>query len=974
MQEFLPTSSSGKKGSNYLSTSGTNRRTAQATYNVVSQPSGGQQLKALVIKNVRIRSRDLAQTINAVFQPVFMMLILVFLHLSAKKPGYHMDVKALPFLSQDTCKSTTDCVYFGVTGIPQADPLITELQGFFDASEPQKVTPQFFPDEDSMVARHAASPVNFVIGIVFYGPSTNLTQAGAAGAVQDFKYDIKANHTAYGKHEYINSRFATAQAYVERAAINLHRKATGQASFSSPLPAKADPGIATSGIGRTFISYASFVGLGSSMNNAINPFYIIVCFQASWLGAMSVFVVEKHAKIRMGMTMMGMRQNVYLLSIWLMQNLQNLLTCALMLFVIFIGNIFTSSNPFIVFLLLFLFATYATAVGTIASVMVQDPKKTNTASFALLIFNVGAYGICMALVFSSGPMVDPTRETLLFLLPSVALGRAISYITNVESSQGAVTFANINEGPVGKALWMLVIDCMIFYFLAWYLDAVFPGENGSALPYDFFLRKSYWGIGEFNPANKAQKLPHLRIQDYTQSRDKQDMFEHFNINAIPADDRGIIQVSHLQKSFTSQPGFAYKIPLFGDIARLVYPPDPKRKLGPFAGPQTQHVVDQLSLELHRNEIFGFLGHNGAGKTTSLSIILGMLRPDSGRVLVNGHVMPGSEGQTRSEMDLRTLSEVQKTMGVCPQHDVLFDTLTAWETIQLYAAIKGVQVIGRKVPREDGLSEAEWTAQQLLDQYLEHLLDDMYLLEKKNERVVTYSGGMKRKLSVALAFLGDPKVVLLDEPTTGMDVYTRKQVWQLMQDSKQGRTILLTTHSMEEADALGDRIAILSKGRLQTLGSSLFLKNRFGLGYRLNLEKRRAMLTDQRQGNGHSSSGGRNGIQQQTADSDEVVLFDESTVTKIVHQYFPDATVETNTSTDITYLLPTTGPASSSPLRPNGAPLDKKAMLPQLFAHLDDEIAANRLGIRSVGLELTTLEEVFVRLQEEEAKESEGDSH
>ncbi|KAG0222673.1 ATP-binding cassette sub- A member 2 [Actinomortierella wolfii] len=875
-----------------------------------------------------------------------------------------MDVKALPFLSQDTCKSAADCVYFGVTGIPQADPLITELQSFFDASEPQKVVPQFFPNENAMVERHALSPVNFVVGVVFYGPSTNLTIAGSPGSVQDFKYDIKANHTAYGNSEYIKTRFATAQAYVERAAINLHRKALGLAPFSSPLPLKQSPDTATTGTGRTFISYASFVGLGSGINNALNPFYMIFCFQASWLGAMSIFVVEKHSKIRMGMNMMGMRQNVYLLSVWLMQNVQNLFTCALMLFIIFVGRIFTLSNPFIVYLLLILFSFYTTAVGTIASVLVQDPKKTNSASFTLLIFNVGTYGICLALVFGTGPFVDPTKETLLFLLPSVALGRAISYITNVEASLGAVTFANISDGPVGKALWMLAIDCVIFYFLAWYLDAVFPGENGNALPYDFFLRKSYWGIGKYNPEGKAH-MPHLTASDYSRGAEKADMFERVNIDAIPPQDRGVIQVSRLRKSFTTPPGFAYHVPILGGIARLVFPPDPKRKSGPFAGPQTQHVVNDLSLELHRNEIFGFLGHNGAGKTTSLSIILGMLRPDSGRVIVNGHVMPGSQGLTRNEMDLRTLSEVQKMMGVCPQHDVLFDTLTAWETIHLYAAIKGVKVIGRKVPREDGTSESDPKA--MLNNYLEHLLDDMYLLEKKNERVSTYSGGMKRKLSVALAFLGDPKVVLLDEPTTGMDVYTRKQVWQLMQDSKQGRTIMLTTHSMEEADALGDRIAILSKGRLQTLGSSLFLKNRFGLGYRLNLEKRRTMLADQHQTKGTS----HHQVQATSKIAEDVVLFDEETVSAIVHKYFPDATIETNTTTDITYLLPTS--ASTSPHQPSGQQqhsTDKKAILPLLFAHLDQEIAANRLGIRSVGLELTTLEEVFVRLQEEETKENE----
>lgn len=168
--------------------------------------------------------------------------------------------------------------------------------------------------------------------------------------------------------------------------------------------------------------------------------------------------------------------------------------------------------------------------------------------------------------------------------------------------------------------------------------------------------------------------------------------------------------------------------------------------------------------------------------------------------------------------------------------------------------------------------------------------------------------------------------------------------------------------MEEADALSDRIAILSHGQLQTMGSSLFLKNRFGLGYRLSLEKRRVMLADQKQ------------FHQQEIQStsvlgsheSNVVLFDEARTTAIVQQHFSDATIDVNTTTDITYVLPTTGTADQRNGRSAQQYIqDKKAALPGLFAHLDEEIAANRLGVKSVGLSLTTLEEVFVSLQEQE---------
>ncbi|KAF9096598.1 ATP-binding cassette sub- A member 2 [Mortierella sp. GBA35] len=965
------------------------RLTAQASYNVVSQPTAKQQLVALTIKNIKIRIRDFAQTINAVFQPVWMMLVLVFLHLSAKEASYHMATKPLPFLSDDTCVSTTDCTYFGYTGLPATDPIIAELTGFFTASEPKTVVPKFYVNEAAMTAQYDLSPKNFVVGIVFYGPSTNLTTPSTAGgSVADlYQYTILANHTSYSNHEYFNSRYSTAQAYVERAAINLRRKANGKPPLSSPLPLKVNPGIADSGLGRTFISYANFVGLGSSINQGLNAYYVIFCFQAVWVGVLSVLAEEKKKKVRMAMTMMGMHRDPYLISLWAMQNIQNLATCALMVMIMFVGKIFTHSNAFLIWLLLILFSFSCTAFGTIGSVLFADPKKSNIASFIILIWTVGSFGICMALVFGGGKLIDPTTETLLFLLPSVALGRAISYISNVEAALGGVTFENLASGPCGKALWMLAIDSVLFTFIAWYLDAVFPGEFGNALPFDFFLRPSYWGFGQYRHATEI--LPHelQRPSDLVtpagttaSSGNKAahaDMFEQVDNSHIPVEDRSIISAKGIRKEYSTGPGWAYSVPLYGLILRLLYPPNSKRTTGAFSGVQRQEVVKGLDLEVNKNEILGFLGHNGAGKTTSLSIIMGMVKPSSGSVVVNGHLMPGSDAAGGRNVDMRTLSEVQKQMGVCPQHDVLFETLSAWETVQLYATIKGVKVLGRTSAgfAESSNGSLSLSPKELLDEYLDHLLDDVYLKEKKHERVSTFSGGMKRKLSVALAFLGDPKVVLLDEPTTGMDVFTRKQVWQLMQDSKAGRAILLTTHSMEEADALGDRIAILSDGQLQTMGSSLFLKNRFGLGYRLSLEKRRVMLADQKKKQQQQNNSRFEEIQATSSllvddgrygSENNTVLFDEERTTAIVQQHFPDATIDVNTATDIIYVLPTTGTAEQR----NGRSAqeyvqEKKAALPGLFAHLDSEIAANRLGVKSVGLSLTTLEEVFVSLQEQE---------
>lgn len=118
-----------------------------------------------------------------------------------------------------------------------------------------------------------------------------------------------------------------------------------------------------------------------------------------------------------------------------------------------------------------------------------------------------------------------------------------------------------------------------------------------------------------------------------------------------------------------------------------------------------------------------------------------------------------------------------------------------------------------------------------------MLEDIDLLDQKDQLSKTLSGGQKRKLSVAIAMIGDSKVVMLDEPTSGMDTSARRRLWEMLKRNKQGRIVILTTHYMDEADILGDRIAIMAEGKVVCTGSSLFLKNRFGVGYNLVIAKK-----------------------------------------------------------------------------------------------------------------------------------------
>ncbi|EPB71818.1 ABC transporter, ATP-binding protein [Ancylostoma ceylanicum] len=212
-------------------------------------------------------------------------------------------------------------------------------------------------------------------------------------------------------------------------------------------------------------------------------------------------------------------------------------------------------------------------------------------------------------------------------------------------------------------------------------------------------------------------------------------------------------------------------------------------------------LDQLSMRLYEDQITALLGHNGAGKTTTMSILCGLYSPSSGSAHVYG-------------MDIRSeMQGVRDVLGVCPQYNVLFSHLTVAEQLKLFAALKG-------------------TPDDELKHEVDEILDAVSLVDKADALASTLSGGMKRRLSIGIALVGGSRFVILDEPTAGVDVNSRKEIWTLLQNNKKGRTILLSTHHMDEADILSDRIAILSEGRLISLGSSIFLKNKFGDSFQM----------------------------------------------------------------------------------------------------------------------------------------------
>uniref|UniRef100_A0A3P9K113 ATP-binding cassette, sub-family A (ABC1), member 4b n=1 Tax=Oryzias latipes TaxID=8090 RepID=A0A3P9K113_ORYLA len=302
----------------------------------------------------------------------------------------------------------------------------------------------------------------------------------------------------------------------------------------------------------------------------------------------------------------------------------------------------------------------------------------------------------------------------------------------------------------------------------------------------------------------------------------------------------------------------------------------------FAG-SARPAVNCLSINFYEGQITSFLGHNGAGKTTTISILTGLYPPTSGTAFINGR-------DIRTDMDV-----IRTSLGMCPQYNILFSHLTVEEHILFYSLLKGRTEEEAKLEVED-------------------MLVDLGLPNKRDEEAQNLSGGMQRKLSVAMAFVGGSKVVILDEPTSGVDPYSRRSIWDLLLKYRAGRTVLLSTHHMDEADLLSDRIAIISKGQLYCCGSPLFLKNCFGVGFYLTLVRR---IKDMRKL--------------------------EVSISSLIHHHVPEAKLIESIGQELTYLLPNKG--------------FKHRAYASLFRELEDTLAD--MGLSSFGVSDTSLEEVWI---------------
>lgn len=581
----------------------------------------------------------------------------------------------------------------------------------------------------------------------------------------------------------------------------------------------------------------------------------------------SYSVFEKEQKIKEGLYMMGLKDSIFHLSWFITYALQFAISAGVIT-ACTMDNIFKYSDKTLVFAYFFVFGLSAITLSFFISTFFKR-AKTAVAVGTLCFFGaffpyytVNDEGVSMILKVTAS-LLSPTA----FALGSVNFA-------DYERAHVGLRWSNIWRESSGvnfsACLLMMILDTLLYCAIGLYFDKVLPREYGQQYPWNFIFQKDFWRKKRIvNHSSSSFKVKTAGKNSV--SADNlfgQDTFKPA-IETISLDmkqqelDGRCIQIRNLHKVYATKKG---------DCC----------------------AVNSLQLTLYENQILALLGHNGAGKSTTISMLVGLLPPTSGDALVFGKNI------------VSDIDEIRKVLGVCPQHDILFPELTVREHLELFAILKGVE-------------------EDTLEGVVAKMADEVGLADKINSVVRALSGGMKRKLSLGIALIGNSKVIVLDEPTSGMDPYSMRLTWQLIKKFKKGRIILLTTHSMDEADDLGDRIAIMANGSLKCCGSSLFLKHHYGVGYTLTLVKSAPTA---------------------------------SIAGDIVHRHVPSATCISEVGTEISFRLPmASSPAFERMFREIEGCMKKPVSSMEANGSSDKDSH----GIESYGISVTTLEEVFLRV-------------
>lgn len=435
----------------------------------------------------------------------------------------------------------------------------------------------------------------------------------------------------------------------------------------------------------------------------------------------------------------------------------------------------------------------------LASVFFTNPKTALVTTY-LYVFATGLLG---SLLLGTYMGLDEWWVNICEIVPAFSLYRGLYIMGNYAfiaaySGSGGLSFSEFNSDGNGLAVVfiILLVEAVLFLGLAWFLEQVLPSGTGVRRHPLFFLpekwqlarkRREQAAVTALGRRVSLEKPPGGRASQVIEASSirQQSLDEKPQVPSEGADVAA--ERSRVDRLIDLQ----QEAIVMHDLSK-VYPAQD--------GNPPKLAVRGLSLGVGRGECFGLLGPNGAGKSSAIHMLVGLQEPTSGTAFVGGLSI-------KDDMHL-----IYSRMGVCPQHDLIWDMLTPREHLLFYGRLKNLEGAELEAQVESGLKSVNLWSSGVAD-----------------KRVGQFSGGMKRRLSVAISLIGRPEAVYMDEPSTGLDPASRRNLWDVVKRAKAGRGIILTTHSMEEAEVLCDRLGIFVDGQLVCIGGPKELTARFG-GY------------------------------------------------------------------------------------------------------------------------------------------------
>ena len=594
----------------------------------------------------------------------------------------------------------------------------------------------------------------------------------------------------------------------------------------------------------------------SVVNNFGAPFFFLIPITLFILTLIDV-VKEKQLKLRKSLLIIGLTNKAFWTS-WLLVSL--FLSFALNL--LFLGLVYILqwelfiNTPFpIMFTLFFMFTFDLQLCAFLMSTFLTNVKTAYAAAFCFIVV-AGVIEIVFTVPFIYQIMyaddVDWSAQIfkafLYFFCPYSHAKAYIEIATIASTKLDEVTFMNtigrkykysdlfhVNESDMiiftkhykipatYESFVLLFIDGLIYLILIFYFDNVLESNRGKAKSPIFFIykigkifgcckpkkakisendEKKYFEdlnkssrnttLGGFN-SNIEQSISQLaenRISTIISENENPDRQEKMKI-AIAKGYQTVIDEYNKIKN-------AEKNNIFLDGLRIVG----ASKTYNLSHGKKLKALQNIFMDVSRGELLSLLGHNGAGKTTLINALCGNISITDGYAIINDVNITDTNIKSKYKRQL---------IGLCPQHDILWDELTPYEHIELYASIRNY--VKSDIP--------EIVRIKMKEVNLEHVT---------NDKVSTFSGGMKRRISILLSTVGNPNVVFLDEPSTGLDPVNRRFIWNMIKEIKKKSSVILTTHSMTEAEFLSDRICVIKKGTMQCIGTSLDLKKIYGEGY------------------------------------------------------------------------------------------------------------------------------------------------